>query len=236
MQLNSKALTPSQIHLLVIEDEKDLRNATVSFLLLDEYIVHGVGSAAEADLWLKSNPCDAIILDLGLPDVDGLTWLSRQRNLSSMAVIATTARGASIDRILGARSEIDIYLVKPVQLEELSLVILNLVRRIKFNTSNSWTISKKSWILRSPNNLFVKLTRLEMLLLGQFIGQPGVVLAKEILNTKLGYEEHDYDPRRMEILIRRLRQKVLTNLNIPLPLETVHKKGFAFVADLLEEI
>lgn len=228
-------INPADIQVLVLEDEIDLREAVVSYLILDDYRVHGVDTASQADAWLKNNTCDVVLLDLGLPDVDGLTWLSRQRGLGNTGIIATTARAQNTDRILGAKSGVDIYLVKPVQLEELSLVILNLVRRIKANSNATWVLSKKRWSILAPSGATCKLTRLEMQLLTQFVAQPGAIISRQSLDLSLGYGPDDYDPRRLEILIRRLRQKALTNLNVALPLETVHKQGFVFTADLDEE-
>ena len=119
----------SATRVLVVEDERDLLDAMVTFLNLDGLSAHGVGNLRAAEQWLQNNPHDILVLDLGLPDGDGLAWLNAHPELVHKGVIITTARGESDARIVGVRAGADAYLVKPVQLEELSGLVSNLMRR-----------------------------------------------------------------------------------------------------------
>ncbi len=216
---------------LVIEDEGPLREATVAYLHLDGCQAQGVGKLAEAERWVLSQDFDVLLLDLGLPDGDGLEWLLRHKSrLATKGVIITTARGESADRIAGVRAGSDVYLVKPVALEELSASIANLHRRLsQASPMASWRIDRATWLLYTPQGQSVKLTGSEMAVMCALARQPGVTVPRDDLIVELGCKPDSYDPRRMEILVRRLRNKVSDNTDTALPLETVHRQGYVFV-------
>lgn len=216
---------------LVVEDEGPLREATVAYLHLDGCQAQGVGTLAEAERWVLSQDFDVLLLDLGLPDGDGLEWLLRHKSrLATKGVIITTARGESADRIAGVRAGSDVYLVKPVALEELSASIANLHRRLsQASPMASWRIDRATWLLYTPQGQSVKLTGSEMAVMCALARQPGVTVPRDDLIVELGCKPDSYDPRRMEILVRRLRNKVSDNTDTALPLETVHRQGYVFV-------
>ncbi|MEK7346557.1 MAG: response regulator transcription factor [Pseudomonadota bacterium] len=218
---------------LLIEDEGPLRQTTVAFLNLDGCQAHGVGSLTEAEQWMLLHSFDVLLLDLGLPDGDGLEWLaSKKQLLGTKGVIITSARGENSDRIVGARAGCDSYLVKPVALEELSALIGNLHRRLVTTTPSiaSWRIDCATWLLYTPAGQSVKLTGSEMAVMRALARQPGVTLPRDELIMELGCKPDSYDPRRMEILVRRLRNKVSDHTDTALPLETVHRQGYVFVS------
>lgn len=221
-------------HVLLIEDEEPLRQATVAFLNLDGCQAHGVGSLAEAAHWMRTHAFDILLLDLGLPDGDGLEWLVTQKTLlATKGVIITTARGDNPDRIAGARAGSDAYLVKPVALEELSATVGNLHRRLAMSQpAASWRIDCATWLLYTPAGQSVKLTGSEMTVMSALARQPGVTLPRDDLIIELGCKPDSYDPRRMEILVRRLRNKVSDHTDTTLPLETVHRQGYVFVSPI----
>ncbi len=216
---------------LLIEDEGPLREATVAYLNLDGCQAHGVGTLAEAERWILTQDFDVLLLDLGLPDGDGLEWLLKRKSaLATKGVIITTARGESTDRISGVRAGSDVYLVKPVALEELSASIANLHRRLgQGSPMPSWRIDRATWLLYTPQGQSVKLTGSEMAVMCALARQPGVTVPRDDLIVELGCKPDSYDPRRMEILVRRLRNKVSDSTDMSLPLETVHRQGYVFV-------
>lgn len=148
-------------HVLVIEDEPDLREAMVSFLQLESMTAVGVGGLAAAEAALSSQDFDVLVLDLGLPDGDGLAWLAAHPGLSDKGVIITTARGEATSRITGVRAGADVYLVKPVQLEELVALIRNVMRRLRPAMARNWVLDVTTWCLNSPDGVSVKLTHSE---------------------------------------------------------------------------
>ncbi len=217
---------------LVIEDEAALQEAIVTYLNMEGYAADGVGNLNAASQWMRTHQFDVLVLDLGLPDGDGLSWLGTHDLLRNKGVIITTARGEDSQRINGVRAGADVYLVKPIQLEELASLVNNLMRRIKTDTSPHWTLNRTHWTLESPTGIKIKLTHSESLLLHKMIHHPGQAISRHALVLSMGHDPLVYDFRRMEILVRRLRKKAKETLGSELPLETVHKVGYAFTAPI----
>ncbi|MEB3224167.1 MAG: winged helix-turn-helix domain-containing protein, partial [Candidatus Sericytochromatia bacterium] len=125
----------------------------------------------------------------------------------------------------------DLYLVKPVALEELCLLIKNLMSRLGEATTShrEWVLNKLSWTLQAPNGSQVELTRSEMTLLSELATADGQAVSRDQIVRQLGHQPETYDWRRMEIMARRLRNKVSDTMGCELPLKTVHRFGYAFV-------
>ncbi len=124
------ASPPPCASILVVEDEPDLRDAMVSFLQLEGFAAAGVGSTAAADAWMAGHEVDIIILDLGLPDRDGIAWITELDGVKEKGVVMATARGKLDDRITGLNAGADAYLVKPVELGEMVAVVRNMAGKI----------------------------------------------------------------------------------------------------------
>ena len=215
------------VHILVVEDEPALQEAMVSYLNLSGFIADGVGSVAGAKSWMQTHRIDILVLDLGLADGDGLMLL-KEFKLEDKGLIITTARSEPSDRLTGLKAGADVYLIKPIILEELIAIIRNLSRRLNLNPSKSWSLDTACWLLASPDNKTVKLTMLEMAFLSCLADSPSAVVSKDSLIIALGQQPSDYDPRRMEILVRRLRTKIKNSLHCEVPIETVHGQGYVF--------
>ncbi len=219
--------------ILIVEDEAPLREAMVTYLRMDGFAAEGVGSLQEATQWRASHAMDVLILDLGLPDGDALTWL-QSHPVGHAGLVISTARGHAQERIAGMQSGADAYLVKPVQLEELSLLVQKLLQRLKNAETNAetsrWTLDKVHWTLADPAGRLLKLTHSEALIIHKLAQSPGEAVSKNEIALALGHQPATYDMRRMEILIRRLRNKARDVLGKDLPLETAHRLGYAFTA------
>lgn len=215
---------------LVVEDEDDLRDAVVSFLLLDGITAMPASSLQEANACLAEQHFDVILLDLGLPDGDGLDWLQQREDLEATGLIITTARGAKAHRLDGIRCGADAYCVKPLDLEELSLQVINLARRVRRPTPGCWLLNETQWSVVSPTGVTVKLTRTEVRFLLPLMKSPGEPVERQFLIASLGHKTDYYDVRRLEIMVRRLRKKIEAHGAEPLPLETIYGRGYAFTA------
>lgn len=225
-----KSLMDIAPRVLVVEDEADLRDALVSFLQLDGMTAVAAGCLHEAHECLQSAHFDVILLDLGLPDGDGLDWLRQREDLEETGLIITSARVAKAHRISGIRCGADAYFVKPVDLEELALQVINLTRRVRRTLPSCWRLDATQWSLLTPRGLAVKLTQSEIRFLGPLMSAPGTPIERQLLVTCLGHKPDYYDARRMEIMVRRLRKKIEQLGDEPLPLETVYGRGFVFTA------
>ena len=225
----------NSIRVLVVEDEPDLREAMVSYLLAEEFDCAAAGDLAQARAALETSTPEILVLDLGLPDGESLTLIENPA-LINVGVIITTARSRAEDRLIGAKMGADVYLVKPIQLEELAVVIRNLHRRLIPKPAASaqarWRLKKIHWTLSCPSGASVTLTRSEVLILSELSTAVGVGVARESLIAALGHHPDSYDWRRMEILVRRLRNKCKASLGLDLPVKTVHGFGYAFIEAL----
>lgn len=223
---NIRSETP---RILVIEDEPELREAMVSYLGIEGFVVEGAGTLDGARTQIARTLPDVLVLDLGLPDGEGLSLLGHPV-LATRGLIITTARSRIEDRLIGMKLGADVYLVKPIELEELSLIIRNLYRRIQGQSQSpkhSWVLNKLNWTLRAPNEKWVQLTRSEVLVLAKLANAVGHGVDRKTLISSLGHNPEYYDWRRMEILMRRLRNKCEGLLDCSLPLRTVHGFGYA---------
>jgi DNA-binding response OmpR family regulator len=95
-----------------------------------------------------------------------------------------------------------------------------------------WRYNKVTWDLTSPDNISIHLTRGEAVVIERVSAAPGEAIMREELIRCLGADPATYDPKRMEILVRRLRRKAETLFKQTLPLETVHGVGYAFIAKI----
>ena len=119
----------SGAHLLLVEDEDPARKTIAAYLRRRGYEVDEAGNAAEAlRLWDRGRP-DAILLDLGLPDLDGIDVIRRVRREAATPIIVLSARGEERDRIAGLEAGADDYLSKPFSIDELNARIRAVLRR-----------------------------------------------------------------------------------------------------------
>lgn len=143
----------SNIKILVLEDEPALLEGLVTYLNLKGFTADGVSTINSAELWMQTHVFDILILDLGLGDEDGLEWLKSQPALKQKGLIITTARTGDSDRIAGAIAGADVYLVKPILLEEMVANIHNLMYRLMaLKSPSSWQLNTINWTLQSPEN------------------------------------------------------------------------------------
>ncbi len=224
----------SKGRVLVVEDEASLREAMVTFLNMDGMAADGVGSLQAASLWLNTHKADVLVLDLGLPDGDALDWV-RRTSLKNMGIVISSARGYPAERVAGMRAGADAYLVKPVDLDELSLLIGKLMDRLKSNAEQPWVFEQLRWTLRSPTGSALKLTRSEAVAIECLAQLPGEVVSKDDIVIALGHDPVHYDFRRLEVMIRRLRSKGQSAFGVDLPLQTVNRMGYAFASQICIE-
>ncbi|MGQ3053662.1 MAG: response regulator transcription factor, partial [Roseateles sp.] len=129
------------MHLLLIEDDLDLGRALLAALQLHGFSVEWWRRAADAPRRLDQLPCDAVLLDLGLPDASGVDLLARWRRQDCRApILLITAQGALQDRLAGLDAGADDYLVKPFATEELVSRLRAVLRRCAQQASEVWTL------------------------------------------------------------------------------------------------
>ncbi len=235
--IRTKAESPP-LRVLIVEDEADLRDAMIDYLQFEGCLATGAGRIADCEAWLAHPAGGVIVLDLGLPDGDGLAALGPRIDRRRHALVLATARGRLEDRIRGYNEGGDAYLIKPVDMRELVSVVRGLASRLSPPppatpaSPGAWALNTLSWRLTAPEGASCILTQYERRLLCLLAQKPGNIVSRNAVLRALGKDGQDYDPRSLEVLVRRLRGKSIKELGVALPLQTVHGAGYALVADV----
>lgn len=224
------------MHILIVEDEASLANELVHFLTKEHYQCDWAANGREASEKIAVNLYDFILLDLGLPDYEGLDLLEETRGLEhDPAVIVLTARGSLEDRIKGLGLGADDYLPKPFSLLELQARMQAVIRR-KFKLQSS-TVSFHGFDLDTSTRRVqyegneIMLTKKEFDLLHY------LVLHKNRILTRLQLTEHiwgnvledDYDSNYIDVHIKNLRKKLSAYASTEW-IETVRGVGYRLTA------
>ena len=226
----------SDINVILVEDDTDLRGSLVEMLELSGFYADGYDSAHEFYQALNTIRYDVAIVDLGLPDQSGLKIVEFLREKTNMGIVILTARTSLNDRILGYDCGADYFFSKPVDTLELIAAIKNLHSRLVGALPNiddaleCWRLNKSSWRLASPDGRDVELTSKELQFLDILMQQTNENVTRKYIMTVLGYSEDMYGSRSLDSLVKRLRKKVASALDIELPIRTVHAVGFCFSA------
>lgn len=217
------------LKILVVEDNDALREANEVFLRAQGHSVIGVSCAEDVSDHAGAFIPDVYLIDLGLPDEDGLSLVGRIRATHPKAgIVITTARTQLNERVTGYRSGADLYMPKPVHPEELSIAIASLGRRLKIDAHDSDTLmlNMTKQELSGPIAT-VHLTTAESTLLGAFARAPGQSLERWQLHEISGREEGATPTAAtIEMRISRLRKK-LQLAGAPAPtIKAAHKVGY----------
>ena len=214
-QMNSR---PAR--LIVVDDDPDIRDLIVRQLQQEHYDVVPAGSLAELHDALAVHPVDLIVLDLNLPDGDGLNLCRELRaHGSDVRIIMVSARGSAIDRVLGLELGADDYLTKPFEPRELLVRIRNLLRRAQIDdperqrdksartaSFGPWRLDLFQRRLIAEDGRLVMLSSAEFRLLSRFIDEPNVVLSREnLVPERRATAAFD---RSIDLQVSRLRQKL----------------------------
>jgi DNA-binding response OmpR family regulator len=219
------------LSIVIVEDEPELREYLMEGLSYFGFEMRGVGDGAELDAALIQRPAHIVILDLGLPREGGLEISARLRDNPTLGIIILTARSMTEERILGLESGADHYFVKPVDIGELAAAIKNLARRLARPAATPWTFSADSSSLLTPNNVCVSLTAQECILLELLFAHLGKNVSRQQIFKALGQPDDISSNARVEVLISRLRAKVLkADPTASLPLRARHNLGYIMLA------
>lgn len=200
---------------LLIEDEKTLAYEVEAFLKKAFYICDLAHTASKGLELLDMNPYDFVLLDLGLPDLDGLKVLQQAKKLNpDAAFIILTARGNIEDRIIGLDLGADDYLPKPFSLLELQSRMQAISRR-KFNINSQeiplgeFTVDLQQRIV-SHNQNEAELTRKEFDLLSYLLLHKNRVLTRMQLSEHIwgSFADDDYDSNYIDVHIKNIRKKL----------------------------
>ncbi|EPD78707.1 MULTISPECIES: response regulator transcription factor [Atopobiaceae] len=221
--------------ILVVEDEKVIRDAVSAYLERDNYVVRGVGDGQSAVEEFEKHAFDLVILDLMLPKLSGERVCRAIRDVSNVPIIMLTAKGEVEDRIIGLELGADDYLVKPFSPRELVARVRALFRRAHAETDPQTEVLVYGGLIIdvSGHKVFINgeevdLTASEFKLLVTLARYPGRVYTRmELVERVLGYDFEGYE-RTIDSHIKNLRAKLDDDPRNPRWLFTVHGVGYRF--------
>lgn len=217
------------MRILVVEDEPLLREQLVQAMATAGHTVEATGDGIEAHYLGDVESFDAVVLDLGLPQLDGLSVLKRWRAAGrGMPVLILTARSAWQEKVAGMDAGADDYLAKPFHMEELLARLRALLRRAGAHGDAQWQCGAIVLDTRQArvgvNGQPLELTSHEFKLLSLLMQRKGEVLSRTRLSEHIYPGDADRDSNTIEVFIARLRKKLP-----PGSIETVRGLGYRLV-------
>lgn len=217
------------MRILLVEDDPTLRDQLRSTLADAGYAVDVADNGVDAQHLGDTEPFDAVVLDLGLPVLDGLTVLQRWRAAGrTMPVLILTARDSWHEKVAGIDAGADDYLAKPFHAEELLARLRALIRRSQGMASSLLQCGALALDTRTGRVTLrgqpVNMTSHEYRLLAYLMHRPGQIVSRTELNEHLYAQDFDRDSNTIEVFIGRLRRKLP-----PEAIETVRGLGYRLV-------
>jgi two-component system OmpR family response regulator len=205
------------MRILVVEDEPNLQRQLRETLEAAGYAVDSATDGEDGHFLGTTESYDAVVLDLGLPEMDGLTVLDRWRKSGlTMPVLVLTARNSWSDKVAGLDAGADDYLAKPFQTEELVARLRALIRRSSGNATSELTAGPVHLDGRSGrvtlDGVPVKLTAQEFKLLSYLMHHKGKVVSRTELIEHIYDQDFDRDSNTIEVFITRIRKKLGADL------------------------
>ena len=236
------ATTP---HLLIVDDDPEICQLVSQFLEPHGFRVSTAGDGSEMRGILGAAPIDLIILDVMLPDQDGLSLCRELRATCTIPVVFLTAAGSEADRIVGLELGADDYLPKPFSSRELLARVRAVLRRTTGSVSPveaekrgkillfaGWTLDTGRRQLRSPDGILVEMSGGEFELLVAFLRNPQIVLTRDqLLDMTRGRMAGPFD-RTIDVQVGRLRRKIEVDPKTPELIKTVRGGGYVLAANV----
>ncbi|MBX0330128.1 response regulator transcription factor [Oscillochloris sp. ZM17-4] len=221
--------------ILIVEDEAEIAGYLRRGLVYEGYAVEVAGTGAGALAAARERPPDLVILDLGLPDIDGLDVARRLRAGPPLSILMLTARDAVTDRVAGLEGGADDYLTKPFAFEELlARVHVQLRRRSdqqdhEVRSVGPLSLDPAAHEVRAAGQR-VELTAKEFEVLDIFMRHPRQVLTREQVYEQVWGYDFGSDSNVLEVYVRALRQK-LEAAGAPRMIQTVRGVGYVLRED-----
>ncbi|MBL8644241.1 MAG: response regulator transcription factor [Rhodospirillaceae bacterium] len=226
----------NDVTVLVVDDETPIRRFLQKTLSVHDYrVLEAETGAAAIDTMQRYSP-DVVILDLGLPDMDGLQVLGKIRSQSAVPILILSARGDDAGKVAALDMGADDYVTKPFSTEELMARIRTALRH-KFATAGAAPVFQSGQLkvdltkrIVSVNGEDIKLPRKEYDILAQLVTHAGRVLTHTQLIKAIWDDQSGVDPQYLRVYVRRIRDKIEENPRQPKLLMTETGVGYRLVA------
>lgn len=241
-------------HILAVDDERGVRNMLQRYLEQEGFEVTLAGDGAAMREVLAERQVDVILLDLGLPDANGLELAREVRMTSDIPIIMLTGRGEMVDRVVGLELGADDYVAKPFHLRELLARIRTVLRRAGLAQASAgqvhsngeagatdrageevycfagWRFEPAIRGLTGPDGKSVELTRGEFDLLRAFVQAPQRTLSRDVLMDYAKGRSYEAYDRAIAAQVARLRKKIEAEPAKPMLIKSVRGVGYYFAA------
>ena len=230
------------VRCLVVDDDPDIRSSLQQILQRFDMAVDTAASGNEMRRSMATESFDVVILDLMLPDANGLTLCKWVHETSGVPVIILTGQGDPTSRVLGLEIGADDYLEKPVEPRELVARIHAVLRRAKKNERAAevsdqrilrfagWYFDRALRQLVSPDGVVIDLSNAEFRLMSAFVENPEQVLTRDQLIDMTRTQGADVNDRSIDLCVSRLRQKLGDSPKSPQLIRTLRSQGYVFSA------
>ena len=231
-------------HIAIIEDSPEVLRLLSTALKAEGYQLHTFSRAADFEVALGALDLDLCIVDLGLPDKDGLSLLTRIPEASAAAILVISGRSSLQDRIVGLELGADDYLAKPFEISEVVARVRALLRRgaalptpdvETIQTFSGWTVDFAQFLLTDDAGQTQRLSASEASLLRVFLAQANRLITREQLQTSLDDKSDSLSfDRAIDVRISRLRSKLRDKTKNPKIIKTIYGAGYIFISDTSE--
>lgn len=227
-------------HILVVDDDEDICELVEAALTREGYRVTTANNTSEMRQVMTRTPVNLVVLDIMLPDGNGLDEMRRLSAQSDICVIILSGKGEPIERILGLESGADDYLAKPFHVHELIARIRSVLRRGQNREASSpsmaefcgWTLNLESRELTAPGGEPIPLTTGEFNLLHILVTHPRRVLSRDQIMEFLHNRTAEPFDRSIDVQIGRLRRKIEPDAKSPTIIKTVRGTGYLFAQEV----
>ena len=240
--VSSSAEVSPMTHCLVVDDDAEIRNGVQQFLQGFGLQVDTAADGAALRRAMAQAAYDVVVLDIMLPDENGLALCTWLRQSSRSAVIMLTAQGDPASRVLGLELGADDYLAKPFEPRELVARIHAVLRRARNETPpgsggqtvhfQGWTFDRLRRQLVSPQRVVMPLSSAEYRLLTAFVEHAGRVLSRDRLIELTRAPGVEVNDRSIDLAVSRLRSKLGDSPREPRLVVTVRGEGYLFDAQV----
>jgi two-component system OmpR family response regulator len=232
-------------HVLAVDDDPSVRQMIADYLTDNEVRVTTLASGRDIAEVMERETIDLVILDVRLPDEDGMQIARKLREESDLPIILLTGRKDEADRVMGLELGADDYLTKPFSPRELLARIRALLRRSRAHETVAdglakirayrflgWELNVRLRRLTAPQGMNVPLTNSEFNLLAAFLAAPQRVLSRDqLLNLSRLHNDEVYD-RSIDVQVGRLRKKLEPDASQPQLIRTERGAGYVFTASV----
>jgi two-component system, OmpR family, response regulator len=232
-------------HILVIDDDPDMRDLVVEYLSKNEMRVSARASGREMFELIDSEPIDLVLLDLRLPGEDGLRLARELRERATLPIVLLTGRNEEADRVMGLELGADDYVTKPFSPRELLARVRAVLRRYRVQATlperdnarrafrfSGWELNLRTRRLISADGHPVELSNGEFSLLSAFCRAPQRVLSRDQLLSMSRLHEAEVFDRTIDVQVRRLRDKVERDRANPTLIVTERGAGYRLASEV----